>query len=164
MEKFGKDRIAFRFHELVQPWHFQSTIVHEAACVVRAVVHPENPERLVAAWAKLFANQVDFFDVHVGDEGRNKIHLRLSVILEEFVPKEEYLALVDYDPQKIKEGAMNPGCGVTQQIKDITRYSRSVGVHVSPTVYLDGVEQTEVSSRWTMEQWVAFVKDRKDSG
>jgi protein-disulfide isomerase len=137
--------------------------VHEAACVVRAV-HPENPETLAAAWARLFSNQVDFFDVHVGDEGRNKIHARLSVVLEEFVPKEQYLALVQYDPQKIKEGAMNPGCGVTQQIKDITRYSRSVGVHVSPTVFLDGVEQTEVSSRWTMEQWEAFVKDKRTAG
>jgi protein-disulfide isomerase len=133
--------------------------VHEAACVVRAV-YPKNPDTLVAAWAKLFSSQVDFFDVNVRDEGRNKIHARLSAVLKDFVPKEQYLALVEYDSQKIKEGAMNPGYGVTQQIKDLTRYARSVGVHVSPTVYLNGVEQTEVSSGWTMEQWDAFMNEK----
>jgi protein-disulfide isomerase len=160
MDKFGNARVAFRFHEIVQPWHFQSTIVHEAACVVRAV-HPESPDKQVAAWASLFSKQEEFFDVNVGEEGRDKIHARLSVVLEEFVPKETYLAMVAYDPQKIKEGSKNPGCAITQQIKDLTRYSRRVGVHVSPSVYLNGEEQTKVSSGWTMEQWEAFVKGKQ---
>ena len=129
--------------------------------MVRAV-HAESLDTQVTAWATLFSNQADFFDVNIGgEEGRDKIHARLSVVLKEFVPEETYLAMVAYDPQKIKEGAKSPGCAVTQQLKDLIRYSRSVGVHFSPTVYLNGVEQTEVSSRWTTEQWEAFVKEKQ---
>ena len=156
-DAYGRLRTAFRFHQIVQPWHFQNTMLHEAACAVRTV-HPEaDSDAQVSAWAVLFANQVDFTDVNVEYETRAEIHARLSVLLEGYVPRDRYLSLVEFDKNKIAQGAKNPGCAVTQQMKDICKYARTVGVHVSPTVYLGGEEQKEVSSGWTMERWEAFV-------
>jgi hypothetical protein len=74
-----------------------------------------------------------------------------------------YLSLVEFDKKEISEGSKNPGCAVTQQMKDICRYARTVGVHVSPTVYLDGEEQKKVSSGWTVQRWESFVGARGGS-
>ena len=162
-DAYGRLRTAFRLHQIVQPWHFQNSILHEAACAVRAV-HPETDSDVqVSAWAVLFANQVDFTDVNVESETRAEIHARLSVLLERYVPRDVYLSLVEFDKKKIAEGSKNPGCAVTQQMKDICRYARTVGVHVSPTVYMDGEEQKEVTSGWTVQRWESFVGARGGS-
>jgi hypothetical protein len=163
VDAYGRLRTAFRFHQIVQPWHFQNTILHEAACAVRAAHPGVDSDAQVSAWAAMFANQADFTDVSVEGETRAEIHARLNVLLEAYVPRERYLSLVEFDRQKIAGGAKNPGCAVTQQMKDICRYARTVGVHVSPTVYLDGEEQKEVSSGWTVQRWEAFVNAKGGS-
>jgi protein-disulfide isomerase len=104
---------------------------------------------------------VEFFDVNVANKSRTEMHAQLSELLKDVIAsKDQYQSLIEYDKAKIQKGALNPGCAVTQQIKDVSRYTRSVGVHVSPTVYLDGVEQKEVSSGWTIERWDEFLNGK----
>lgn len=38
------------------------------------------------------------------------------------------------------------------------RYCRKNGVHVSPTVYVNGIEDGRVSSGWTLEQWQEYFE------
>jgi hypothetical protein len=38
------------------------------------------------------------------------------------------------------------------------KYSRALGIHVSPTVLWDGIEQTQVSSSWGENEWTQFLE------
>ena len=50
-------------------------------------------------------------------------------------------------------------CNITEpeQIKFVTKFHRMRGVHVTPTVYANGLEAVEVSSGWNVDQWKEFV-------
>ena len=45
------------------------------------------------------------------------------------------------------------------RIKLHCRYHRRLGVHVTPTVFLNGEEATQISSSWTGQQWMEFLKE-----
>ena len=52
------------------------------------------------------------------------------------------------------------GCGtpMTQPLKWAVKYHRARSVHVTPTVYVNGLEAGVVSSGWSAEQWRAFLQ------
>ena len=52
----------------------------------------------------------------------------------------------------------NGGNGVTQRVKWAVKNHRARGVHVTPTVFVNGVEAVEVSSSWGLEEWCAFLE------
>lgn len=43
-------------------------------------------------------------------------------------------------------------------IKMEQRYGRQNSVHVSPTVLVNGLLAADVSSSWTQQQWLDFLK------
>ncbi len=43
-------------------------------------------------------------------------------------------------------------------LKWVIRSARVVGVHVSPTVFFNGVEERAISSGWTVEQWEEWLE------
>jgi len=56
----------------------------------------------------------------------------------------------------------NGGNGMTQEIKWACKFHRTRGVHVTPTVHVNGLEAGIVSSGWTEEQWCAFLEPMGD--
>ena len=50
-------------------------------------------------------------------------------------------------------GEGNSGNKTTGQMKFAIKYHRVRSVHVTPTVFLNGVESPDISSGWTAEQW-----------
>ena len=52
----------------------------------------------------------------------------------------------------------NAGTGVTQAIKWAVKYHRCRGIHVTPTVLVNGLEAGIVSSSWTAAQWKAWLE------
>lgn len=60
---------------------------------------------------------------------------------------------------KAKVGFSWLGNSVTDEVKLITKLARKRGVHVSPTVYINGIEATQVSSSWSQEEWLELLKD-----
>jgi hypothetical protein len=46
---------------------------------------------------------------------------------------------------------------VTNDLKLHIKATRLVGIHVSPTVVVDGIAENSISSGWTKEQWVAWL-------
>lgn len=60
----------------------------------------------------------------------------------------------------IKEGASNGGNKITDALKATIKYSRQNGIHVSPTVLLDGIIDPSISSNFGKEEWEKYVKEK----
>lgn len=143
------------FRPQIQPWHPSSTLTHEAALAVSRLA----PGKFWDFAAALFADQKAYFDVSLVNETRNATYRRLARLAHESVgvDEEEVYGLLAIPEKAGEDGSLNVGNGVTDDLKVLVRMARTVGVHVSPTVFLDGVEAREISSGWTADQWVEWL-------
>lgn len=146
------------FRQQIQPWHPSSTLVHEAAVAVLRLA----PSRFWDFSGALFAAQKDYFDVNVVNEPRNQTYRRLARLAADSagVKEDEVYGLLAISDKPGEDGSLNSGNGVTADLKVVVKMARLVGVHVSPTVILDGVVANEVSSGWSVEQWVEWLKEK----
>lgn len=145
----------------MQPWHPSSTLTHEAALAVLRLTQNSSPgDKFAAFSAALFGAQRDFFDVNVVNEARNATYRRLARLAAgavEGVDEDEVYRLLEV-PDKPVGDSLNVGNAVTDDLKVVVKMARLVGVHVSPTVIFDGVVANEISSSWTKEQWIEWLK------
>jgi hypothetical protein len=49
------------------------------------------------------------------------------------------------------------------QVKQVIKYARKASIHVSPTVLWNGVEEGQISSGWTADQWMQWVEKKLES-
>ncbi|KAI9934390.1 hypothetical protein MW887_000004 [Aspergillus wentii] len=147
-----KLQVIFRQH--IQPWHPSSTLTHEAGAAVLKVA----PEKFWEFSAVLFKHQKDFFDVSVVNETRNKTYERLAKVAGSIGINElEVLRLLTISEKASDDAQLNTGNGVTNDIKLMVKSNRMVGVHVSPTVYFNGIEEPGISSSFTATQWEQWL-------
>ncbi|KAF3348702.1 hypothetical protein VdG2_03584 [Verticillium dahliae VDG2] len=120
--------------------------------VFRHQVQPWHP-------AALFAAQKDYFDVGVVGETRNATYRRLARLASATagVDEDDVFRLLAISDKPAEDGSLNTGNAVTVDLKLAVKMARLTGVHVSPTVLLDGVVQGDVSSGWTLEQWTEWL-------
>jgi len=145
-------KVCFIVNQVVQPWHPQGTYVHEAALAVRQA----NPDLYVAYVTALFAayDAGKFKDDDTWDKTRKQIYDELlDVAASVGADKAAVSALLSMKP-----GGGNSGNDMTQMIKWMAKYHRCRGVHVTPTVHVNGLEAGVVSSGWTTEQWLEYLK------
>ncbi|PGH10066.1 hypothetical protein GX51_00333 [Blastomyces parvus] len=143
------------FRQQIQPWHPSSTLTHEAGAAVLKLA----PEKFWPFSAALFAKQTEFFDVNVVNEKRNDTYVRLAKIGAEVgVDEGAMLKLLTVSDRPDKDGALNTGNGVTDDLKVMVKTARLIGTHVTPTVYFDGVEEKSISSSFTREQWEEWLQ------
>ncbi len=57
-----------------------------------------------------------------------------------------------------KDGSLNTGNGVTNELKVLVKMNRMQGIHVTPTVVFDGVVENGISSSFTGEQWEDWLE------
>jgi len=148
--------VRFVVHQVPQPWHSQSTLVHEALLAARRLLPSAADARFVAFLVLLHERQTDFFDVNVWSLTRADLHAKLAALALEAAGVDILPLLAMNEADKAK-GMLNPGSGVTSDLKLACRFHRVRGVHATPTVFVNGVEATAVSSGWTHEQWAAFL-------
>ena len=148
-------RVQFIFRPQIQPWHPSSTLTHEAGLAVARLA----PDRFWDFAAALFADQKSYFDVSVVNETRNATCRRLARLAADSVGLDEgeVYGLLAVAESPAEDGGLNGGNGVTDDLKVVVKMARLTGVHVSPTVLLDGVEAREISSGWTADQWVEWL-------
>ncbi|KKK23774.1 hypothetical protein P175DRAFT_0468614 [Aspergillus ochraceoroseus IBT 24754] len=147
-------RLQVIFRQHIQPWHPSSTLTHEAGAAVLRLA----PHKFWEFSAALFANQKEFFDVNVVNETRNRTYERLAKIGESVgVDKDKILELLTVSGKADDEGNLNTGNKVTNDVKLMVRADRVVGVHVSPTVYFNGIEESGISSSFTATQWEQWL-------
>lgn len=147
--------VQFVFRNQIQPWHPSSTLTHEASVAVLRL----SPARFWDFSAALFAKQTDYFDVNTVNETRNDTYRRLAKLAAESasVSEGEVYDLLKVSDKPGEDGSLNVGNEVTNDLKVMIKTARLVGVHVSPTVLLDGVVVNDISSSWTEEQWVEWL-------
>ncbi|CAD6588499.1 MAG: hypothetical protein ASARMPREDX12_003570 [Alectoria sarmentosa] len=147
-------KVQFLFRQQIQPWHPSSTLVHEAGAAVLRLA----PDKFWPFSDALFEHQKEFFDVSVVHEARNDTYKRLaklagSVGLEE----SEVFELLEISDKPGEGGSLNTGNMVTDDVKLMVKANRRVGVHVTPTVLFNGIEEGSISSSYTGQQWEEWL-------
>lgn len=138
----GPDAIQVRIWLHAQPWHMLSPINIRA--ILAASTLPEGKEAAKKVMAAIFENRMDFeFDDHrTGpnlDASPNQIIARIEA--QSGVQLAEAFQI----------------SGLTKEVKAHTRYSRQNGIHVSPTVMIDGLIDGSISSGDAVEDWAAKI-------
>eukprot|EP00913_Durusdinium_trenchii_P022632 g21255.t1 len=150
--KAFEGKVNFIFHSVVQPWHAQSSYMHEpgrhmkSLCLICLFCGQSKEASLAvlklhgrdAFWkytVALMEQQEDFFDDKVFEKSRQQIYKELAIVAHE----------QGFDDKKIMArlhltGLGNAGNAVTQHLKWATRFHRLRGVHVTPTVFVNGLE------------------------
>ncbi|KAF3482045.1 uncharacterized protein GIQ15_04804 [Arthroderma uncinatum] len=152
----ASSRLTVLFRPQIQPWHPSSTLVHEAALAVLKLA----PGKFWQFSAALFEHQTEYFDVNVVNETRNQTYERLVKLASKEVGVDEgaMMGLLRVGDKPGEKGELNIGNGVTADIKIMTRANRTIGVHVTPTVFFNGIEEKSISSSFTKEQWLEWVE------
>ncbi|KAK9767205.1 hypothetical protein K7432_003170 [Basidiobolus ranarum] len=143
--KFG-DSVQFILRHQVQPWHPQSTLLHEASLAAEKV----DPKKFLAYAEKLFDVQRDYFDEACHNQSRTQMYQSLAdhaafigINREEFLA---YLSIPNTEPR-------NKGNKIHEDLKYHIKLARQNGIHVSPTVLFDGIIDSTVSSSWGLNEW-----------
>ncbi|KAJ6137004.1 hypothetical protein N7497_012256 [Penicillium chrysogenum] len=125
-------RLQVIFRQQIQTWHPSSTLTHEAGA----------------------ANQAEFFDVSVVNKTRNKTYERLARIAGSIgVDEQKVLSLLVIPETPNSQDELNVGNQLTNDMKWMTKANRVVGVHVTPTILFNGLEERGISSSSTAAQW-----------
>jgi protein-disulfide isomerase len=158
---YAKNSFSYAFHHQVQPWHPQSTLTHEAGLAVAKVGGEEAFWRFSDA---MFDQQEAFFDREVLQQTRPEVSSRLAKLASQSAGVsqatiEQQLALIDGDDP-------HPGSNIHAELKLYIKQGRSLGIHVSPTALVNGI-QADTSSSWTLDQWrdlldPLFVKNNSE--
>jgi hypothetical protein len=108
------------FRPQIQPWHPSSTLCIEAATAVLLLA----PDQFWQFSHALFDKQTEFFDVNVVNEKRNDTYKRLAEIAGGVsVDKVKLLELLTVADKPDKDGALNVGNGVTNDVKKMVKVS-----------------------------------------
>lgn len=155
-EKYTNPGVRVIFRQQIQPWHPSSTLVHEAGAAVLRTA----PNSFWAFSEKLFEQQKEYFDVNVVNEVRNDTYKRLAKLAGTIdgVDEKTILDLLLVPDKPDKDGGLNIGNKVTDDVKFMVKANRVTGVHVTPTVVFNGVEERSISSGWTLEQWDEWLQ------
>ena len=97
------------------------------------------------------------------NETRNNTYKRLTKLACEVtgdtgIEKEMY-QLLEISDKPDKDGGLNAGNGVTNDVKVMVKMNRLVGVHVTPTVVVDGVVEGGISSSWGGGEWKRWLDE-----
>lgn len=144
-----RSKISFVVQQVPQPWHPHSSYVHEAALAVKEVAPVAYAPYVDALYSAYTSGK--FQDESTWDKSRAAIYEELVKELPGGVDAASIAAKLT-----LKEGG--GGTHMTQAIKWACKYHRGRGVHVTPTVHVNGLEAGMVSSGWTAEQWLKFIE------
>ncbi|KAI5949183.1 hypothetical protein KGF57_004781 [Candida theae] len=165
LQKKHPDAFQFVFVNAIQPWHPNSIFLGEFALAYAKLLR-ENPrgDEHESFWKfnkAVFENQKQFYDNSNIRLTRNEIYGQIyDVVSKELnlhVDKDKLLAEL-----KIKEGGepANEGNGATVDVKYFTRYQRTVGVHVTPSVTVDGIVDSSVSSGSSEDELIKVFESK----
>lgn len=152
-------KVCFVFQNVPQPWHPQGAYLHEVAFLVKKH-SPECFNKFVREIYALFKGGFGkFFDSDTYEKSRKDIYAELvEVAAGVGADKAKIAADLKLVPLQTPAGILNAMTEATVDLKWAVKYHRSRGVHTTPTVFVNGIENTVCSSAWTGEQWTAFLE------
>ena len=102
-------------------------------------------------------NIYSYFDEAVENKTRRQLAEELSKLAEKVgVPADKVLELLVNGSGEPK----NKGNQVSNDLKLFIRIGRQNGIHVSPTLLLDGLKDESVSSGWELDQWKEYLQSK----
>ncbi len=152
-----KDKpVTFIFRNVPQPWHPVSTILHEAALASEQLASDEfwNISKV------LFEHQREYFDSLTLNKTIGEIYESLSELISQNIPSIKRNDLLDllYIKQTGKgQAATNAGNKTTVDLKYFVKYARQNGIHVTPTVAINGIVENSIGSGNEKEDWVELI-------
>lgn len=165
VQKQLPDLFQFVFVNVVQPWHPQSVLLNEYSVVVAQLLREKAPEQSNQLfWQvshELFANKEKFFDTVTANIGRNDFYKAVNdVVFEKVdlpVSKDDIYNKLQINSVELAH-ATNEGNAATADLKYFTRYLRGVGVHITPTISVNGIKVDLVSSSSSIEELITVFK------
>ncbi|EDK46055.1 hypothetical protein PVL30_003962 [Lodderomyces elongisporus] len=151
LQKTHPDKFQFVYINVVQPWHTNSTLLNEFGLAYAKVLREKNiddSQKLFWDFNKVvYQDKEQFYDNSTIELTRNQIYEKIYDV----VAKDLDLKVGKDDLLKellIKSGGEpdNAGNGATADVKYFTRIVRNTGIHVTPTVTVDGVVDDSISS------------------
>jgi hypothetical protein len=167
-------KVCFVFHNVIQPWHHQSLWLHETSFAVKMV----SPASLLPFWQIMFEQAPNYYDKHVFGITRPEFYDKVAALGSTVICNEEK----ERNENEVKEELlkwlippMQPGGNFPEEArklgskpdddenalfpytKQTVKFHRMRGVHVTPTVFFNGIEQTQISSSWDETQWKKFL-------
>ncbi|MBE1723589.1 DsbA family protein [Bombella apis] len=143
LEHVGEDRLTLQVHLHSQPWHLFSGIL--VRCILAAATLPDGRD---TAWqtVRTIGDHREEFEFSHHCEGPNM----------QTTPDDLISRLEGHTRLNLAAPFRLPG--VTDAMKAHARYARQHGIHVSPTVMLDGKVDDRFQSGQSVEEWVALLK------
>jgi hypothetical protein len=149
-----KDDVHFVLHHVPQPWHPQGSFLHEAALCVRESC-PSKYAAFVMSIMDAFDKDGKFTDAATWDKSRAQVYAEIVALAKQRLADTEVAQLEAM--LRPADPAGHQGNQATQLMKWAVKGHRSRSVHMTPTVYLNGVEAAIASSSWTGEQWAQWL-------
>jgi len=153
-EKKAPGKIQFLHYQYPQPWHAPGAYAAEVSLAVEAV----DPSKYLATCQRFFEKQEELvFDCVTYDRTRNELYELLAGAATEATGVDKVAVL-----EKVKYLGTSPNSGneTGQMLKWYVKHGRKNGIHVTPTVYMNGIEEGQVSSGWTLEQWSEYLDEK----
>lgn len=150
------------FVNVVQPWHgVQSSILHDVSFAVSRV----KPELFWKVSRAFFDNMTQFYDTEIEDKSRRELTREVIALVGQ-VPGisgtdvERITELVAVAGVKADGSANNVGNGVAKDSKYFARYARTLGVHVTPSVLVNGIYMAQIESSTAAEKIIEILENQ----
>lgn len=155
LQKKYPGKFQFVFVNVIQPWHTNSILLNEFSLAYAKLLREYQAEGDIDSISNfwdlskvLFENKEQFYETSNINLTKNQIYEQIYDVVAEAkfdfkIPKEEILAQLVIKQSKEPN---NDGNGATVDVKYFTRYLRGVGVHITPTVSIDGIVDDSISS------------------
>lgn len=156
-------KFQFVYVNVVQPWHPNSVLLNEYSVVFARLLREndvDNSNQLFwDASEAIFTNKELFFDNANLDLTRNQVYEQINDLVFKHVDVPFDKTAVLRELQIEKPGTLaNVGNGATVDVKYFTRYLRGVGVHVTPTVSVNGIVNDSISSGSEPEELIKIFE------
>ncbi|PIA12851.1 hypothetical protein COEREDRAFT_12101 [Coemansia reversa NRRL 1564] len=148
--------VSIIFRHQVQPWHPNSTLLHEASLAVEKI----NPQGFVGFSNALFDKQAEYFDEATVNLTRTDIYRKLAELALSVNAIDDRQTLLQLLDIQASDKPQNLGNAVSGDLKYHIKLARAQSIHVSPTVVFDGIRDDSVSSSWTLEQWQKWLETK----
>ncbi|EME44109.1 hypothetical protein DOTSEDRAFT_71792 [Dothistroma septosporum NZE10] len=149
------NKVQFILRQQIQPWHPSSTLVHEAGVAVLQT----KPEKFWEFSKALFDKQTEYFDENVVNETRNKTYERLANLAGTVgVDSKTIYSKLEISTKPGKDGSLNVGNGVTDDLKPLVKHNRLQGIHVTPTVLFNGIVENGIGSSSSKQEWEEWLE------
>merc|ERR1719461_556167 len=133
-----------------QPWHEQATVLHEVALSVNKL----KPESYRDTLAKIYETWDNWTDKNARGLSREELKAKCIKLCVPEALSEQVMKTIT----RSTESKGNGPSDAMQLLKHHTRSHRTLGVHVTPTVFVNGYEAGKISSGWPAEKWVGFLE------